>query len=88
MSKKKDEGKYDELFPDEDAGKILKSSDMANLKEDIPKKEEVPIPQPIEPKEQIKNLLNSAITLMNRNLRNKERAFKNIMEAIEIVDKL
>jgi hypothetical protein len=70
----------DELFPDEDDDSgILKTTSFID-KEKIPENQEI--------KEQIQSHLDGAISLLNRNLRNKQRAFDEIRKAVKLLDRL
>ena len=80
MPKKKKE--YDEIFPDEQPQDIIKSSDVLNAKEDKP------VNKTLELRDQIINKVDGAISLLLRNIRNKERAIENLKEAIEVARKL
>ena len=73
---------YDEIFPDEQPQDIIKSSDVLNAKEDKP------VNKTLELRDQIINKVDGAISLLLRNIRNKERAIENLKEAIEVARKL
>ena len=75
MPKKKKE-EEEELYPDEDTTKILKTSNFIKTKEEP------------DYKAQIKEKLNGAINLLQRNVRNKQRALDKIREAIELLKKI
>ena len=74
---------YDELYPDEDTSKILKTTDVLAPKEKKPKKSDNTAQ-----KERIQSLLKGAIGLLNRNLRNKNDAVEKINTAIKLIGRL
>lgn len=73
--------KLDELYGDENTSNVLKTTSFTKSKEE-------PVKNTPTVKEQIEGLLVSAIHLLNRNIRNKERAIENIHKGVELLKKL
>jgi hypothetical protein len=80
MPKGKD---LDTLYPN-DSDKILTTEKFHTVKEEKPK----PKKKPVDNKTIIKGLLEGAINLLHRNIRNKDRAIKKIIECIKLLEEI
>ena len=71
-------GELDEMYPDESKNPNVLTT--KSIKKSEPTKTDI--------KEEIMGHLDAAIDLLNRNLRNKERAFQQLREIPKLLDKL